>query len=93
MCGVVPELPLCLHFMVHKNTENFTLLFAVTYSKQQGPGVTQPSECLTTDWTNGVRNPAEAKDFTLVSVFRSALRPTQSPIQRVLGGGVSFPRG
>jgi hypothetical protein len=36
-----------------------------------------------------VRSPAEEKDFSLVSVSRPAQRPTQPPVQRVLG---SFPR-
>jgi hypothetical protein len=33
----------------------------------------------------GVRSPAEAKDFSLTSVSRPALGPTQPPVQWVLG--------
>jgi hypothetical protein len=35
-----------------------------------------------------VRSPAEVKDFSLASVSRPVQRPTQPPVQRVLG---SFP--
>jgi hypothetical protein len=40
---------------------------------------------LTTDWTTGVRSPAETNDFSSRYMSRPALRPTQPPIQWVPG--------
>jgi hypothetical protein len=37
------------------------------------------------DWEIGVRSPAEARDFSLASVPRPALGPTQPPTQWVPG--------
>jgi hypothetical protein len=31
----------------------------------QGAGVAQSEQCLTTDWTAGVRSPTEAENFSL----------------------------
>jgi len=55
-----------------------------------------PRTFLELDWTAGVRNPAEAKDFSLASVARPALRPTQAsyPVGTgVLSPGVKRGRG
>jgi hypothetical protein len=48
-------------------------------------GVAQLVQCLTMDWTTGVRSLTEAEDFFLASATRPALGPTQPPIQWVLG--------
>jgi hypothetical protein len=55
--------------------------------------VAQSIKCLTTDWTTGWPrfDPwQKQRIFSLSSVSRQALRPTQSPVQWVLGG--PFPR-
>jgi hypothetical protein len=54
--------------------------------------VAQSVQCLTTDWTAGVRSPTEAEDFS----SRPALGPTQPPVQWVPGAlspGVKRGRG
>jgi hypothetical protein len=45
--------------------------------------VIQSVQCLTTDWTKMVGSMAETKVFSLASMCRAALRPTQPPIQWV----------
>jgi hypothetical protein len=40
---------------------------------------------VTTDWMTSVQSLAEAKDFSLAPLSRPDLRPTQPPIQWVLG--------
>jgi hypothetical protein len=37
---------------------------------------------MTTDWTTGVRPPEKTKVFSVASVSRPDLRPTQPPIQK-----------
>jgi hypothetical protein len=54
------------------------------------PGVAQSVRSLTTDWTTGVRTPAEGKDFILVCVQTSSdANLTFYPI----GTGGPLPRG
>jgi hypothetical protein len=50
--------------------------------------VAQSVQCLTTDWTTGVRTPTGAEDFSsnlLTSASRPALGPTQLPVLWVPG--------
>jgi hypothetical protein len=51
---------------VLRDCQCLSLVLSIT-----GAGVTQSLLCLTTDWTTGVRSPAEAKDFS------SSLCPNQ----------------
>jgi hypothetical protein len=50
-----------------------------------GGGIAQSAVCLTTDWTTEVRSSAEARSFPVASVSRPGLRPTQPPVQWVIG--------
>jgi hypothetical protein len=36
---------------------------SVLYEEQNGAGIAQSVQCLTTDWTSGDRSPTEAEDF------------------------------
>jgi hypothetical protein len=73
----------------------FHLLLFVLFGKKlrllyfsSGAGVAQSVQCLTTGWTTGRSglDPRRGQRiFPLASVFRPALRPTQSPVQWVLG--------
>jgi hypothetical protein len=48
---------------------------------QIGAGVAQSVQCLTTEWTAGVRSPADEMTFPLAYVSRPVLSSTQLPIQ------------
>jgi hypothetical protein len=64
------------------------ILFNVygTRYRSQGSSVSIVSDYGLDDRAIGVRSPAEANDFFLLtSMFRSALRPTQPPIQWIPG--------
>jgi hypothetical protein len=53
-----------------------------------GAGVAQSVECLTTDWAtrrSGFDPRQMKRIFSVVSVFRPALGPTQPPVQWVPG--------
>jgi hypothetical protein len=53
-----------------------------------GAGVAQSVQCLATDWTTGRSgfDPRQGQSiFSLFSVSRPALRPTQPPVQLVSG--------
>jgi hypothetical protein len=54
-------------------------------------GVAQSVVCLTTDWTNGVRSPTEAEDFSssLCVQIGSGAHPASCP----MGTGGPFPGG
>jgi hypothetical protein len=58
----------------------------IVFDQISGAWVAQLVQCLTTDWTTGIRSPAEARDFFLKPlVSRPALRPTQPPIPSMPG--------
>jgi hypothetical protein len=70
------------------NEHFFNLIFEFGTKSCLRAGVAQSVQCLTTNWTTrqpGFRSLQKHRFFTLVSVFRAALRPTQPPVQWVPG--------
>jgi hypothetical protein len=65
------------------NKVNVHICIYVYVATEQGAGLAQSVQCLTTDWATGVRTPEHTKDFPLVSVPRPALTSTQPPIRWV----------
>jgi hypothetical protein len=63
---------------------------ALEHCRNRGSSASTVSDYRLDDRANGVRSPAEAKDFPLASSPRPSLRPTQPPLQwkaRFFSGG------
>jgi hypothetical protein len=56
-----------------------------------GAGVSQSVECLTTDWTTGVRSPTEAEDFSSGLCIQTG--SGAHPASCAMGTGGLFPGG
>jgi hypothetical protein len=63
---------------------SITYMYDTYIQRSRGSSVSTMSDYRLDDWMIGVQSLAEVKDFSLASVSRPALRPTQPPIQWVL---------
>jgi hypothetical protein len=74
------------HRCLQLNTLQIKLTLATAEDGETGSSVGIVSEYGLDDWAIEIRSPAEAKGFfPLASVSRTALGPTQSPVQWVPG--------
>jgi hypothetical protein len=74
----------------------FIYLFANLFIFDVWAAVAQSVQCLTTDWTTGVRSPTEAEDFSSSLCFQTGSGAHQLPVQWVpgdLSSGVKRGRG
>jgi hypothetical protein len=69
----------------------FLILFNLARILYGGAGVAQSVQCLTTDWTAGVRTPTEAEDFSSTLCVQTG--SGAHPASYTMGTGGSFPGG